>query len=526
MMTTVADQLAAALAARGVRHAFGMPGGSTVPLLAAFDREGIRFCLVRHEGAAGFMADAAYQVTGAPGVCVSTLGPGATNLLTGVTGAFLERSRVLAIAGQCGADLQPVYTHQIIDQLAMFRPVTRHADALRAPTATAQISLALRVLDQQRPGPVYLELPTDVARAPAPLPVWRDTPASQGLPDLSAAQALLDGAHRPVVFVGCGDLRDEVAAALARFAEAGVPVLSTYRAKGMLDEDSPWSIGAAGLSPRADALQQRLLAQADLVILLGMDPVELRPEWLPGWPAEIPTISIDPYGQPDLLIPLAADLRGDPARILDGLRGKGRWEAGTLAAHRAAVDALFEDAEDGPASTIRAVQRALDGQDAVVALDVGAHRITASHVWCCERPRRLLQSNGFSSMGVGLPMAIGAKLSRPERPVIALTGDMGLWMVAGELGTAAELGLDLVVVYLADDTLSLIALKQERGEGTGGGVRFTSPDPRLLAAAYGGTGHIARGAAAVEAAVRTALQAGGLHLIEARIDPAAYRQQM
>lgn len=526
MQTTVSDQLAEALAARGVRHAFGMPGGATVPLLAAFERVGIRFVLVRHEGAAGFMADAAHQVTGAPGVCVSTLGPGATNLLTGVTGAHLERSRVLAVAGQCSPDIEPTYTHQIIDQLALFRPVTRHADALRVPTAAAQLSLALRALDQQRPGPVYLEVAADVARAPSG-PVWTDAPLPPQRPDLRAAQALLDRAERPLLLVGHGDLRDEAAAALRDFvARTGTPVMTTYRAKGILDEASPHALGAAGLSPVVDAHQQRLLAQADLIVLLGLDPVELRPNWLPGWPATTPTISIDPHGQPDLLVPLAADLRGDTADILGALSATARWPRDTLDAHRSALAAIFEDGPRGPAATIRAVQRALDGQEAVVALDVGAHRITASHVWQCRRPRRLLQSNGFSSMGVGLPMAISARLSRPDLPVIALTGDMGLWMTTGELGTAAELGLDLVVVYLADDTLSLIALKQERGEQSGGGVRFTNPDPTHLARAFGGTGTIARGAAQVEAAVRAALAAGGLHLIEARIDPASYRQQM
>lgn len=498
-----------------------------MPLLAAFERTGIRFCLVRHEGAAGFMADAAHQLTGAPGVCISTLGPGATNLLTGVTGAHLERSRLLAIAGQCGPDIEPVYTHQIIDQLAMFRPVTRYADALRAPTAGAQLSLALRALDQQRPGPVYLEVSAPVARA-ACSPAWQDTPPAAAQPDTAATQALLAAARRPLVLAGCGDLRDETAQALHRFATAGrVPVMTSYRAKGLLDEASPWSVGAAGLSPVVDEHQQRLLAEADLIILLGLDPVELRPNWLPGWPTTTPTISIDPYGQPDLLVPLSADLRGDSVSILGALSAQGQWDRDALDAHRATIDALFEDGPLGPASAVRAVQRALDGREAVVSLDVGAHRITASHVWRSSRPRRLLQSNGFSSMGVGLPMAIGARLARPDLPSIALTGDMGLWMTTGELGTAAEQGLDLVVVYLADDALSLIALKQERsGQTQGGGVTFTNPDPIHLAAAFGGTGHRVRGAAAIEQAVRTALSTGGLHLIEARIDPAAYRRQM
>lgn len=525
-MNTVAEHLAQSLANQGVRHAFGMPGGATVPLLAAFEAVGIQFCLVRHEGAAGFMADAAYQITGSPGVCVSTLGPGATNLLTGVTGAFLERSRVLAIAGQCDPAIEPVYTHQIIDQRALFRPVTRHDDALRTPTARAQIALALRSLTQGPPGPVYLEMPASVARAPIMAP-WTDPQPAPQHPRLEQAQALLRSARRPIVFAGCGDLRDETARAITDLASTHhVPVMTTYRAKGLLDENSPWSAGTAGLSPVVDALQQRLLAQADVLLLVGMDPVELRPNWLPGWPEDLPVVAIDPHGQPDLLTPINVDLRGDTPAILDRLTVHSEWTAEAMAEHRAHIDAPFVDGAQGPATAIRAVQDGLDGQEAIVSLDVGAHRITASHVWRSRRPRRLLQSNGFSSMGCGLPMAIAARLSRPDLPSVALTGDMGLWMTTGELGTAAELGLDLVVVYLADDALSLIAIKQERGEATGGGVHFSNPDPRHLAAAYGGTGCVAQGAEAISAAVRRGVAQGGLHLIEARIDPRAYRSQM
>ena len=520
MTETIGERLAAALVARGVRLAFGMPGGATIPLMAALE------------------ADAAWQLTGAPGVCVATLGPGVTNLVSGVAGAWLERSRLLAIGGQCEPGIEPIYTHQILDQVALFRTITRHAEALRAGTAGRRLAFALRHLDAGPPGPLYLELSAGTLRAPVePAAHWNDplpTGAASGLPATAALQRaadLLSAAQRPLLFVGHGDLSDAAAGALRALAEQHrIPVLTTYRAKGMLPEDHPLCLGAAGLSPVVDALQQERLAEADLVLAVGLDPVELRPNWLPGWPTTTPLISIDPHGQPDLLVPIAADLRGEVAASLGFLAraaSAARWSEAALAAHRAALEALIVGADDGPAEAIRAVQRGLDGQDAVVCLDVGAHRITASHVWSCARPRRLLQSNGFSSMGVGLPMAIAARLCCPDRPAVALTGDMGLWMTEGELGTAAELGLDLVVVYLADDSLSLIEVKQERDEGRGGlGVRFRSPDPEALAAAYGGRGWRVRGAAAVEAAVRAAVAQGGLHLIEVRINPAEYRAQM
>ena len=546
-MTTVARHLARCLYDLGVRHAFGIPGGATLPLLEGFAQVGIEFVLTRHETAAGFMADAAYQLTGRPGVCVSTLGPGATQLLAGVTAAWLERSRVLAIVGQCSPGIEAVYTHQILDQIALFRPVTARAEALRSATAGQQIALALRRLTAGPPRPVLLELAADVARSsrerPPPPPPPTRTPQPRtaqprtplpvtALPVTALApvvRARVRSARRPIIFVGCGDLSTVTAAAVSALAiHLRAPVITTYRAKGMIGAGEPWSAGAAGLSPRVDQLQQSLLARADLLLAVGLDPVELRSNWLPGWPASLATLSIDPHGQPDLLCPLVADLRGAVAPTLGLLtrRGASEWTEAEVANHRGELETLFRDGPDGPASTLAAIQRAAR-PETTFTVDVGAHRITASHVLRCMRPRQLLQSNGLSSMGTALPMAIAAKLVDPTRPVIAVTGDMGLWMVQGELGTAAERALDLVVVYLADRTLSLIALKQTRsGEEAGGGVTFDNPDPVALAAAFGGTGRRVRGAEAVQAAVRDAQEAGGLWLIEAQIDPDSYRGQM
>ena len=196
-----------------------------------------------------------------------------------------------------------------------------------------------------------------------------------------------------------------------------------------------------------------------------------------------------------------------------------------VAEHVAQWAGVFDDGPDGPAATIRAIQRGM-GPQAVCSMDVGAHRITASHVWTCSEPLQQVQSNGFSSMGTGLPGAIAAKLCFPDRPVVALTGDMGLWMALGELGVVQERGLDLVVVYLADQSLSLIELKQERSDLVNHGVRFENPDVIALGAAFGGVGHRVRGVQDVETVVRQARESGGLHIIEAVIDASPYRRQM
>ncbi len=533
MAPTVAQILAAELVKRGVRHVFGIPGGVLLPAMEAMGEAGIDFVLVRHEGSAGFMADAVWQLTGAPGVCMGTLGPGMTNLVSPVAGAMLERSRVLALTAQCPAEILEIYTHQILDQVALLRPLVAWGGLLDTADPGAALGAALDALSRGRPAPVHLDVPGDAwgLTVGEILTEPSHAPPDLALADLDAAAEAVRDARRPVMAVGLGDLSDTAATAVRCLAEAArVPVMTTYRAKGMVDESSAWSLGAFGLSPVVDAQQQALLAGADLLIAVGLDPVELRSQWLPGWPAGLRMLAIDPYGQPDIHHPATWDLRAEIPGVVRALAercagGRSTWTPDEVRAHRTTCDAPFQDGPDGPAAAIRAVQRGA-GAQALLSLDVGAHRITASHVWRCASPRTVLQSNGFSSMGTGLPGAIAAKLCFPDRPAVALTGDAGLWMTLGELGVLQDRGMDLVVVYLADQALSLIQLKQERIPLADRGVRFTNPDVLQLARAFGGTGRRVRGETAVEEAVAQAVDAGGLWLIEAQIDAQPYRQQM
>jgi len=529
---TLARQLAGTLARRGVRHAFGMPGGVLLTLIDAFREVGIDFVLVRHEGAAGFMADVTAQLTGAPGVCVGTLGPGVTNLVSPIAGAHLERTPVLAITGQIRTELLDNYTHQILDHVALFETVTRHAVMLGADNPSAQVKTALAAMERTPPGPALIDVPAELWSMEA-LPM--DPEASPDSPSISeveleTALTRLRGAKRPVIAVGVLGLNARVQTALTTLAHSlRAPVIATYRAKGAIDENDGWCAGAFGLSPVVDQHQQDLLADADVLVAVGLDPVELRPQWLPGWAADLPMVSVG--ASADIPHPIAASLGSDVAAGLEALvlhwaGGASEWTEAEVEVHNAAWSAPFSDGPDnGPAATIQAVQRGM-GSEAICSMDVGAHRITASHVWRCTAPFQQVQSNGFSSMGTGLPGAIAAKLCCPERPVVALTGDMGLWMVLGELGIVQERGLDLVVVYLADRSLSLIEIKQERLPLPNHGVRFDNPEVVSLAAAFGGTGLRVEGATAVETAVRGARESGGLHIIEAIIDPASYRRQM
>jgi len=523
----VARVVALALAAEGVRVAFGMPGGDSLPLVRALADVGIRFVLVRDEASAGFAADATAQLTDGVGVCLSTLGPGLTNLASGVAGCTLDRAAVVAITARYRSDRRNLYTHMQLPQEEVLRATGKAWFRLGAAHAGAELRRALAVARAPRPGAVWVEIPTEVAAgttadrpralppAPAPLPV---------------SDALLDqvaGWERPVILVGFPGRRAAVAELAARW---GAPVLTTYKAKGCVPESTGWSAGAVGLSPVADAVHQQLIHRADGLLLVGWDPVELRDHWLPGWSDAPEVVALDTCWPTDLPARLDAVHVGDVPAAVQSLiaasrRPASRWDAAEVEAHRGRHAAVFAEDVFGPAGAVRAVQEAVDRHPGVVAtLDVGAHRITASHVWRCDAPDTLLQSNGWSSMGYGLPAALAAVAA--GRPAVAMTGDMGLQLVAGELGTAAELGGTLVVVVFVDASLSLIALKQQRLAHPSRGVQFGNPDLPLLAEAFGGVGRWADDARSTARAVEEGLTRGGLTVVGVRIDPAPYLRQM
>ena len=270
-------------------------------------------------------------------------------------------------------------------------------------------------------------------------------------------------------------------------------------------------------------------------VLIGFDMVEMRPNWLEGWLEHADVVSMSTVGQVDIPTTLTVDWRGIIGKGLNALKDQVRrpnweWTSDKIQLHQRRLKAIFESESSSgainPARAIEQIQKS-SPDDTVLCLDVGAHRITASHVWRCRQPRSILQSNGFSSMGVGLPMAISVKLHEPKTPVVALTGDMGLWMSLGELGVIQERGLHIIVIYLSDSALSLIELKQERSATPKKtGVRFDNPDTLSIAKAFCGTGYICETLEEVEHAVGVAHAQDGLHLIEIQVDPSYYRAQM
>ncbi len=538
-MPRTADIIAQALKAAGVRYAFGIPGGEVLDLLEAFRKAGIRFVLTKQELGAGFMAEASFQLTGKPGVLVATLGPGFTNAVTPVAQALLDRSALILITGEIATALKPVFTHQIIDQCEVMRPIVKWSTMIAAAGASAQVEKGIAIAQTPLPGPVHFNLPTDVATAQQPPAGRRFAPAqiptAPGAANWGKVRNWLERARKPLALVGVGVQLDGAAADLKRFVERWrVPVMTTYKAKGVIPEDHRLALGGTGLSPVVDRIHMEQVHDADLILTIGFDPVELRADWMAPWDATKRTVNIDLVANTHHVYQCSIDCIGSIAEALRQLaagapkRAPRRWPDGELAAHRDAVRTAIAHRPArrlGPFQVVSTL-RSIFPRNTLATVDTGSHRILINHVWEAYEPRRMLQSNGLGSMGYGLPAAIAAKLIFPRRPVLAMMGEAGLDMVIGELALLAFHKLAVTIVVFRDDTLSLIKLKQERMKLPESGVVTGSPDYAALARAYGGNGHVVSSVKELTKAARTALKSSRFTLIEARIDPAEYRKQM
>jgi acetolactate synthase-1/2/3 large subunit len=527
-----ADLLARRLYDAGCRLAFGMPGGEVLTLLDALERAGIRFVLVKHENAAGFMAEAVWSLTGAPGVLVATLGPGAMNGVNVVANAHQDRVPLIVLTGCVDPDETARYTHQVMDHAAVFRTITKDTLTLTPAAAGVIADRAVSTALAPRPGPVHLDVPIAVAAAPAGSVGPRRTPPAASVPApgpaLDAARGALAASDRPVLLAGLDAVCENAGAALTAFAEThGVPVITTYRGKGLLPETHPLSLGAAGLSPLADDILLPLVARADLVIAAGYDPIEMRPGWRDAWdPARQTVIEIAAEDMPHYMHASTVFLRTDIAPTLaalsEGIPPRPTWPEGDLVHARTALGAAFPAGDDwGPAAVIAAARAALP-DTAIATVDSGAHRILLSQMWTCTQPRTLLQSTGLCTMGCAIPLAAGAKLVAPDRPVVAFTGDAGFLMIAGELATLAELALPVIIVVFVDASLALIEKKQRERQLPNAGVDFAVHDYAAIGRAFGGRGVTVTDRAALTAALAEAQAADRFTVIAAMIDRGAY----
>lgn len=538
-MPTIAGHVARRVHEAGARHAFGIPGGEVLSVMDALDRAGVQFHLVKHETAGGFMADALAQLTGTPAVLVATLGPGVSNLVSAVAHAYLDRTPMIVLTACLDAGTTATYTHQVFDQSALLAPITKWSVALDERGAAAQIDRAVTLASSGVPGPVHLNISTRVAGAamepPAgPLP-RRAAPSLGASAELDTLLGWLGRAERPLILAGVGILAHGAHAELRAFARrAGAAVITTYKAKGVIPEDDPLAIGGAGLSPVADRALFKALHAADLVLCLGYDPVEMRDSWVQPWDertdsAEIAWAPVD-HGVHRAKLEFVADLRLALAQLVSAMpdRADATWPDGLPAAVRSEMRSSLRPPDTGkwgPHAVVEVCHDILP-RETIAAVDTGSHRILLSQVWECYEPFGLLQSTGLATMGYGLPAAIGAKLARPERPVVCFTGDAGLEMTIGELATLRDLGLPLTIVCFADRSLALIELKQRRMGLPNLGVDFPGTDLAQVARAYGGHGERVTSRDALARACRSALGRDRFTLIETLVDKAEYAGQM
>ncbi len=526
-----ADVVARRLVDAGCAHAFGIPGGEVLTLVDALEKAGIRFVLVRHENSGGFMAEGTYHATGAPGLVVATVGPGVANLTNVVANAQQDRVPLIVLTGCLDPALTPTFTHQVFDHQAVLRPLCKASFRLEPRAEAAIIDKAVAIAIDGRPGPVHVDVPMSVADAPATLRRWhpRGRPARASEEALSDARVLLDGATKPVVLIGNDVLvQDGESKVRALVGRSGAPAITTYKAKGVIDESSPQCLGAAGLSPKADAILLPLVKAADVALLVGYDPIEMRAGWRDPFSSECAVIELTAVPDTQFVHHATMQLVGEVGANLEGLLAgvsfTELWPDDEPTRVREAVLAAYRDdeVERLTARSVTAVLAELPS-GARVTVDTGAHRILASQMMRRSLPGLMHQSTGLCTMGCALPLAIGASLADPHRPTVALVGDGGFEMVIGELATARDLGVDLTVVVYDDRSLALIEKKQRArglknvGVDFGSDETFEGTDYDSIARGFGARGVTVSDLQSFRAELKGAIERDGIDVITCRI---------
>ncbi len=514
----------------GVTHGFGIPSGNVLPFIEAMRKGGLNFVLTAHEGSASFAADVMGRVTGKPGLCIATLGPGATNLATGVGSAYLDRSPMIAITCNLNTPLLGRRIQMLIDHHALFKPITKATLAARHDNVAEVIEEAIKIALAEPQGPVHIDLPEDVSLAEAKGapsgPITADPlPIKAGDDEIAAAAALLAGAKRPLAVIGASAMRMRDPARLKAFVEKhGLPFATTTMAKGLIDDDHPLAIGCIERGKRQ--FQRKFIRSCDLIVGVGYDTIEVEYE---AWAADVPVLSVD-IEAPDVdkSVKLAGTVVGDLddalARLTQTDARPDTWDRAEIAAHAKAFQKALRP--DAPGFTPHAaidVVRAVTPKDGILSFDVGAHTHQIASQWPAHAPREFLITNGWSSMGFGLPGAIAAKLAHPDRPVVCILGDGCFQMTCGELATARRAGLAIPVVVLDDRWLSLIQIKQHKRQYEQYGSNVEPEPYRDPPSHYFNVPSVGvRDAAGLKAALEKAFKADGPTVIEAVVDAGHY----
>ncbi|MEM7129997.1 MAG: thiamine pyrophosphate-binding protein [Chloroflexota bacterium] len=543
MSQTVAEVFAQTLKSAGIEQVFGLPGGENAELMDAIRREGIDFVLVRNESSAVFMADSTARLTGKPGVCLTTLGPGAANAFAGVAHAWLDRAPILIVTAQSISRLLDHHTHQVLDLQAIFHPVTKMTEEVTTNNVASVVEEALRLTTDGRPGPVHLGVSSEMAGQVATLQehVNNGTQSqlaqqseaiesvqltiTRGRPSpLDVAREQLAASRRPVVICGLGMEPEGCYEALQEFAEAtNAPVIVTPKGKGAIHDDHPLAGGIIGLT-RVDPAYE-IIDDSDCIIAVGYDVVEL----VKPWNQPQPLIWVAPWANEDPIIKAETELIGPMGPTLQQLTDSemtpdSSWGPERIEALRQklAQTTVPEPSQHrmNPQSVLQAIRTSVP-RDTLVATDVGSHKILTALTWPALAHNRYMVSNGLSAMGFGLPAAAAACRVLGQ-PTVCVTGDAGMGMVIGELNMVTQEELPVIIVVMNDSALDLIRAAQNRIGKPTFGTEFPNPDFVAVAHAYGLAGYRVTSKEECAAAVQQAISTNRPTLIDAVIDPASY----
>lgn len=491
------------LEAEGVDTIFGLPGEENADLMMSLGDSSIRFILCRHEQAAAFMANTYGRLTGRAGVCLATLGPGATNLVTGVADGNMDRAPMVVITGQADTKRQHKESHQSMDVVSMFRPITKWSESVQHPDNIPEmVRKAFKLAEMEKPGACMIELPEDIAAAETtavPIEPVRLRRPGADYKAVAAAIELIRSASSPVILAGNGAIRKRASHQLGIFARhTGIGVINTFMGKGAVPRSDPHALFTMGLQSRD--LVSCAMDEADLVIAVGYDLVEYHPRlWNMGNAKRVLHIDFLP-AEVDENYRVAVEIVGDIANSLWSLNeGLGDKAAPLydIGRHRRMREAILTDLaaykDDDTDGTIKPQKALWDcrqvmGPNDILLSDVGAHKMWIARYYQCDEPNTCLIPNGFCSMGGSLPGAIAAKMIHPDRRVLAVCGDGGVMMNIQDFETAVRYGANIVILVWEDRDYGLISWKQENHFGRHVDMTFTNPDFVKLAEAFGGWG--------------------------------------
>ena len=523
------DLFVRALEAEGVEHVFAIPGEENLDLLEPLRGSNIKLVITRHEQAAGFMASTYGRLTGKAGVCMSTLGPGATNLVTAAAYAQLGAMPMVMITGQKPIKTSKQGQFQIIDVVDMMRPLTKFTkQVVSGDSIPTRIRESFRLAQEERPGATHLELPEDIAREHSTMPVTEPSATRRPIAEDKAickAIEAIKGARKPLLLAGAGANRKLTSKMLRQFVEKlGIPVITTQMGKGVVDETGPHFLGNTALSD--GDFVHRAIDQADLIINVGHDVVEKPPFFMRPGGAEVVHINfnsaqVDPVYFPQ--IEVVGDIANSLWQLKERLEPEEHWSFSDFHRIRDALQKHINEGIQDDSFPIRP-QRLVDEirkvmpEDGILTLDNGMYKIWFARNYPATKPNTVLLDNALATMGAGLPSGMAAKMVHPDRRVMAIVGDGGFMMNSQELETAVRLKLDIVVLILRDDGYGMIKWKQNDMDFQDFGLDFQNPDFVDYARAYGAHGHRVESTAGLGPLIEECYQQGGVHVIDCMVD--------